>query len=1311
MRIPFGQTTSSIVDLYNELTQDETQKPKDMQEGINPLYQKIPEIKTDEIQQAKDSIVGNIQKEIEENITPPSTVQTKKSLTQLADDEEFSTRAERFLEGIESNENIFEYLRDSEYSLSSAAVRSFQTGKWTEEQKDDYVYLRNEFQNANLKGFREHFGLVKDLSGDLLLDPLNILAAMFAIPTAGASVASRAALGAAAQQSIKAFTKSKLKKAITKETTKDFALFGAAEGMAWEGLHNYFMQDMNVDLDLIDSIDLSEIGTSALIGGTIGAGIGGAVGVGMGRRYSRFAEKEFRYANEDAFGFVGPQQRKVELDQWEIDQASQNPLNLDEEFVGPTQEFIGPLPETDFLNKQSFSQRFKERLKKKIPFDTEKRKRQHQLNWIMARTTGKATTEFLEYAKDSPALQNFLRKIRYDYDVGLITVGERSVKKATLKDGTESKWSFGEFVGRKFGQYHYGLNKALNTLYRTGWFARIDKEQNDTLYALLSDKNIGIKKGEGKITIDTLLEKGEYNSRINETPQVFKIDADVADAYKGVRALLDDAFDDAQELGLFKTGTLNKGGFFPRLYKFDVLSKKPDVFAQKLIRAGHADPDNSVVEMDIILSDGTKGTGRPADAKTMDDEIFQLSEKYQVNSFEELAKKELDVDVAAGRKTTYTKQELENTAKELKAKEIVQGMIDERYTPYELRKAGANNSLGFFQARRFNNLKDSDIAEFLETDVQQVLENYFTNMAQSQGRKKYFGNTLREFETERQLIMNELMESALKRGLNKTQARQEAEEISKGVGDVFKKVTGLETYQNSVFRNTKFGRGFSDGTKLVQQMAHLPFATISSITEPLILLSRANPGDVKETAKSIGTSIVSEGKNTFKRLFDNLSRTQIGGKYGTPVFKTGKKIKGFKDIDDETWSELYQTGLALEQAVMQRIEGLAGEALGNEKLRNIQQMFFKTNILTQWTKAVQLAAFTTGKRLIKQNAEQLYYGKTLVGRKLTKQNKKYLINQLNELGIDENEALKWYKGSLDKNGKYDINKARGMNGKGEIIQDRYGNVTFNTNFYSKDYLNAANRFTKEIILNPTTAEANRPLWFSHPASQFLVQFAGYPTAFNNTILKRFVNEGLNNPGTAREKTVATAMLMTSVAYLGNELRSNGKATIDYETGETKPIYQIMGDAARRTGLYGPIDYASRFNSEFSRNSGGIAAIIKAFGGPTVQDGVDALIYRKNLAEVGITNVPFYSAYDLIFGTGTKKNLRRIAAGRPKEKLKKFTPIKYSKGGIVKNVPNVTDEPDEMINRNTGLPFNATSEAAQDIEDRELESQMKGLGLK
>ena len=32
-------------------------------------------------------------------------------------------------------------------------------------------------------------------------------------------------------------------------------------------------------------------------------------------------------------------------------------------------------------------------------------------------------------------------------------------------------------------------------------------------------------------------------------------------------------------------------------------------------------------------------------------------------------------------------------------------------------------------------------------------------------------------------------------------------------------------------------------------------------------------------------------------------------------------------LDDEAWGELYQTGLALEQAVQERLEGLAGEGL------------------------------------------------------------------------------------------------------------------------------------------------------------------------------------------------------------------------------------------------------------------------------------------------------------------------------------------------------------------------------------------------
>jgi hypothetical protein len=99
-----------------------------------------------------------------------------------------------------------------------------------------------------------------------------------------------------------------------------------------------------------------------------------------------------------------------------------------------------------------------------------------------------------------------------------------------------------------------------------------------------------------------------------------------------------------------------------------------------------------------------------------------------------------------------------------------------------------------------------------------------------------------------------------------------------------------------------------------------------------------------------------------------------------------------------------------------------------------------------------------------------------------------------------------------------------------------------------------------------------------------------------------------------------------------------------------------------------------------------------------------------MAELGVTNLPLYGAYDLMFGEGTKKKLRSLARGS-KEKETKFKPLKfYAKGGIVKNVPNVKDEPDEMQSRVTGQPFNSTAEFVQDEEDRALKGQMKGLGL-
>ena len=79
--------------------------------------------------------------------------------------------------------------------------------------------------------------MVKDVAGDVLLD-FNLVTALFVIPSGGATVVGRAAIGEAARQNVKRLTKVKLQDAIIKETSaKSYGLYVAAEGMAWGVLH------------------------------------------------------------------------------------------------------------------------------------------------------------------------------------------------------------------------------------------------------------------------------------------------------------------------------------------------------------------------------------------------------------------------------------------------------------------------------------------------------------------------------------------------------------------------------------------------------------------------------------------------------------------------------------------------------------------------------------------------------------------------------------------------------------------------------------------------------------------------------------------------------------------------------------------------------------------------------------------------------------------------------------------------------------------------------------------------------------------
>ena len=1200
--------------------------------------------------------VGQVYDNIDKGVGVPSISSGKKSLTQLANDDEFSTASQRFLESIGSNDNIFEYLRDSEYSLSSAIVRAKQANDWTDEQQKDYRYLTQQFQNADLKGFKEHFGLIKDLGIDLVADPLNILSLLFAIPTGGTTLAGRAALGEAARQGVKQLMTQAVK------SSAPLAAVTGAEGATWGGLHDYFLQDIAVDTNMIDQIDLTQTAFSGLLGGLAGGVLGGGIGVGVaarqGFKYSKFVEKEFKHANNSNIDFVGPRVREeVELD-WKIDQE------LDVEST------LGPKGE---ITEETIARIDKSKLSVKTG-----------LNFLF----GKSTSEMVQFVEDEPLIGNFLRKLRYDWDAGLLKEGTEGATKAKLADGTESVRTFGEFYGRLQGKYLPALAKIFNPLDYSAFFGKLESKANKTLNILLSDKTLTVNN------IDQTIVKGQFSykqiNRVdgkNITENLnMDVSPDIIQAYKGLRNILDEGYVDANSVGLFRTGTIRKAGFFPRLYKYDQLDQNKEEFADILIAKGHANPINEkdLIDIDVTNPDGTIS-------------VVQGSRKGQLGRDEEIFKDSngqgMDfLDLAGGDETL---------AKQLKAYKIIDDMLAERHTPFELRVKGKSNSTGYLQPRRFIDIEDWEISKFLEDDVEVILNNYFTNLSQSISRKKYFGATLAEFnKLELAPIINKMLLSRNKDG-SKKYSKAEIDKVQDGLTRIYSRATGLETFSNFQLNKNKYLRKTKDAIILSQQASLLPFATLSSVTEPLILLSRAGNNDGLNVVQDIGSAIRNQTGLSFDRLFKAIQRS------------TGKTTKNFKDVTDEAWEEIHQTGLAFEQSIMERIEGLAGESIESPWMKKAQEFFFNSNLLAPWTKAVQLASFNTGKRIIKQHAEKLATGQTSFG-KLTPSKRKQVIKELRQLGIDENEAVAWYKKALDQNGLYDDSLAKGINGNGNNI------------FYSESMLGGANRFTKEIILNPRAAEANRPDWFSRPDSQFLIQFAGYPTVFNNTILKRFLNElspvhrdknkkyGLKyNEGFAHTapKIVMTTLLMTAGAHIGNEIRSNGKATIDYETGKKKSDGDILGAAVRRWGGYGPFDYAYRYREEDERNVGPITSVMKAVGGPFPQDILDSVLYRKGFGEFLVPNLPYYGAYDNIFGEGTKKKLRGIARGTYKEEKKSTEPLfQYAKGGIVKNVPNVTDEPDEMQSRVTGVPFNSTADFMQDKEDRELKTQMEGLGL-
>jgi hypothetical protein len=1270
------------------------------------------------------------------------------NVAEFRDNKDIQETWERFYKSAELenyDNDVVEYLRDSEYSITSVALRSQQMKNWGEQTRQDYTKLQRAFEKADgLGNARERFKFAGNLAVDILADPFNWASVAFAIPTMGASLT----VNTAAQALLRTGLNRGVKAQLTKEALKNtgsIALYGSAEGVTWGGAYEFFSQQADQEVGIQQSpTDWKKVGQVAALGGAFGAVVPGAIG---GISNSLFLRKLYNFSNEDNIyhqaaklaidsekvidvnmsdpstkivffknqkGSKGKQKKGLQLEivpltrrsykQYILPQAKAlgketfkevdsfqkflkfNNVIEDDAFlvirhgknkagritkqVERITEMNGSLSAVSkeyleeyfnvstrrqywkqvgsFRNKDALThtqiddesvegllyarqagisekeiseratkygidiedvdaagyKQFKEMVQDNANLDATDIKLT-LLHKLISQTVGKATTKYVKLAENNGALVEYLESL---------VPGATNKLFKRRKTGV-NEFTYGETKSNSDGFYLTNLEIALNRSGKTGIHAMLTREDNDQLLALIMSGGKVQTYGGKKISQATKTAYFGDNKNI-----------------MGVQKLLKHAFDEGDESGLFAyTGQVKN--YFPQKLQHSKIEADRLGFEDLLIQYGHADPINDVVPTKFFNSKGEIIEGFDVKAMPKDKEIW--GRDFLAEAGENLDK-----------------------ARQLKASAIVDDMLERRWAPFidnALKPGQVKGGHGFMKHRVFDKVPHVEMLPYIETDVAKVLQDYFVNFSQANVRTKMYGRNIPAMYKEGgifQRIENEF----LAKGGDRTQVRT----IMTKLEEMHGLVTGLD--HNTIQNNTV--RTLSDWGKLSQQMAHLPLATLSSLTEPLLLLSRARAGDGFRVAYDIGHAIKKQTARTIDRMAQNSKRIR------------GETTRGLKEFDDEEWLEIYKTGLALEQATMDRIEGLTGEALSSGLAKNLQNAFFKTNLLTQWTSAVQLAAFTTGKRLIKQNAESLYLHNAGI-KKLGAKKVAYLSDQLEELGIPLDQADDWYKKYLSKDGVFNAAAAN---------QD---------SFYKQRVLRGANRFTREIILNPSTSSANRPLWFSHPAGQLLMQFAGYPTVFNNTILKRFVNEAKEYPLQTTPKILATTMLMTGVAMLGNYIRTGGRNWEDQEPAE------LITHAVRRWGGFGALEYFEKTSTNLDLGSGQLGSILKA-GGPLTGDIVDALIYRKGMAEFVTTNVPGFSALP----KDTRDYLKKI--GRDGDKaLVEFlltlvgedTKANFARGGVV-DVPNAKDEPDEMINKFTGLPYNATSVNVQDIEDRE-----------
>lgn len=579
---------------------------------------------------------------------------------------------------------------------------------------------------------------------------------------------------------------------------------------------------------------------------------------------------------------------------------------------------------------------------------------------------------------------------------------------------------------------------------------------------------------------------------------------------------------------------------------------------------------------------------------------------------------------------------------------FVEDLLDIKYQFGNEHQFSGNS---FFANRTIDLANENAFKDFLITDLFDITSSYFGAATKAIAKKDRLG--VRNIED-----FHNIWLTAVEKEMKANNAPDDLIlKTKQDMSYLYKNVTGegLE----------RFGKKTTlaiDSYTLANRMAYLPLATISSLTEIFINMSKAGYGT---SYRGFRDTIMNGSQ---KMYYDSMDVLQ--------------KVYGL--TREESLLELNSVGTALAQSVADGTERLGGDAFQSKLIRDANNAFFKFNMLEPWTRFVQLTSYTIGKRLIVENIESLANKIDLIDSGNISKAMQTQIDELSSFGVPFREGIDWY---------------------------RQGAKMGNNPTYKK-IIKGANAYTNEVILNPTSQSALKPTYMSNPKTAILGQLLGYPAAFTNTIMKNVAKDIARNPSRALTRHIPTAAIMAGTAAFLNGVRTRGEAF------EDKEAYEIAIEGLVRTGANGLFfDQVSR-GIDATKYYQDPAAIISGIG--VLPGDMYKLIKQGDLVSFFFNKTPGTGARDLILGLYDEDLVTDLDLAvedydrRLADMVPKFDPIirtgKY-KGGEVYDVPQVNPEPDERIDRMTGMPYDIQAgEAFVDEEDRDIRGTFNEGGV-